>query len=174
MGRRLADTRRARDLTLAMVAARSGVSPAYVSQIESGGANPTIGTLTRVAAAVGVEVASLFVPGGATDAVFEPYASGAALAQSTAGSPGVWDHSAPGSARLEARVVHGDAADHAVPTAHAGEEYVLVLHGSCVLDVDGGRFPLGPGDACHFPAGRAHYLLDVSPELTLSVVMSAA
>ncbi|SHG96641.1 transcriptional regulator, XRE family with cupin sensor [Jatrophihabitans endophyticus] len=171
-GGRLAAARRERGLTLAVVAARSGISPAYVSQIESGAANPTVRALSQVAAAVGVP--ALLGVRDAPNPDFDPRPSLAALAHSVAGSPGVWDTSAAGSTRLVTRIVHGDAADHAAPTSHAGEEYVLVLHGRCRLHVGDASFVLGPGDACHFPAGRVHRLDEVSADLTLSVVLSTA
>ncbi len=176
IGARLGEARRERGLTLAVVAARSGLSPAYVSQLESGAANPTLRALTQVAQAVGVDPARLFGPssaasgGGSGD--FAPRPAVAARAHAVAGFPGVWDRTAPRSSRLEARIVHGDAADHAVPTTHDGEEYVLVLHGSCRLHVGDASYLLGPGDGCHFPAGRAHHLADVSPDVTISIVMS--
>jgi muramoyltetrapeptide carboxypeptidase len=60
IGARVAAARRRCGLTLAAIAARNGVSPAYLSQIEAGTANPTLRTLASVADALGVEVGALF------------------------------------------------------------------------------------------------------------------
>ena len=60
LGRRFAAARRAAGLTLAAVAERSDVSAAYISQIESGTANPTVRSLAAAAAAVGVSLGELF------------------------------------------------------------------------------------------------------------------
>lgn len=173
LGSRVAAARRECGLTLAGVAARSGMSPAYVSQIESGTANPTLRTLIQVAAAVDTDVMHLI--GGADDrrpAGFVAYRSRAALAHSVPGSPGVWDHTAVGSRQLVARLVHGDAADHGEPVVHPGEEYVIVLRGTCRLHVGDAVHALGVGDACHFSAEQPHHVASASPDLTLSVVMS--
>jgi quercetin dioxygenase-like cupin family protein/DNA-binding XRE family transcriptional regulator len=178
LGERMARARHDRGLTLAAVAARSGMSPAYVSQVENGSANPTLRALRRIAEAIDTDVGQLVGamigtgdpwPGPG----FEPGHSPAALAHAVAGAPGIWEHTAPGSTRLVARLVHGAAADHEQSVVHPGEEYVLVLNGVCRLHVGGARFDLGPGDACHFDAERPHHLSAVSADLTLSVVMSA-
>jgi transcriptional regulator with XRE-family HTH domain len=170
---RVATARRLSGLTLAGVAERSGMSPAYVSQIESGTANPTLRALAQIAAAVDTDVEHLL--GGADEqraAGFEPYRSRAALAHSVSGSPGVWDQTAAGSRQLVARLVHGDAADHGEPVIHSGEEYVLVLRGTCRLHIGNAVHALGTGDACHFSAEQPHHVASASPDLTLSVVMS--
>ncbi|GAB2476926.1 helix-turn-helix domain-containing protein [Jatrophihabitans fulvus] len=175
LGTRLAEARRRRGVTLAVVAGRSGLSPAYVSQIESGAANPTLRALSQVAAAVGVRLSSLLDgPPAPEPAAFAPRVNRAALAHGRAGSPGVWEHTAPGSTRLVARLVHGEAGDHGDAVRHQGEEYVLVVRGSCRLHVDGAAHELASGDACHFPAGADHRLDAVSDDLTLCVVMSAS
>src|SRR5262245_63777834 len=51
--------RQARRLSLDALAARSGVSKGMLVQIEQGTTNPSIGTLCRVAAALGASVADL-------------------------------------------------------------------------------------------------------------------
>jgi transcriptional regulator with XRE-family HTH domain len=51
--------RQARRLSLDALAARSGVSKGMLVQIENGATNPSIGTLCRVAAALGASVADL-------------------------------------------------------------------------------------------------------------------
>jgi transcriptional regulator with XRE-family HTH domain len=48
VGRRIAAARRRAGLTLAVVAERSGVSVTYVSEIETGAANPTLRALDRI------------------------------------------------------------------------------------------------------------------------------
>jgi transcriptional regulator with XRE-family HTH domain len=170
---RVAAARRRAGISLTALAARTGLSPAYLSQIESGSANPTVRVLSRLAAALEIDVAGFF---GATDASdraeFRPYYSPAALAAARDSAAGVWDLTAEGSGRMSARLVHGQAADHAIPVAHRGEEFVVVLNGRCRLHVDGIVRTMRPGDACHFDAALAHHLTDVSTDLTLAVVMA--
>ena len=172
LGAHVASVRRRTGLTLAVVAHRAGLSPAYLSQIESGSANPTVRALAQLAAAFGTELATLFGSDRSDPATFAPYWSPAARATAVAGMAGVWDLTAAGSRRLSARLVHGDAADHAAPVAHPGEELVVVLRGQCQLNVDGEARAMAAGDACHFPATQPHHISAPSTDLTLSVVMS--
>ncbi|OWJ58676.1 helix-turn-helix domain-containing protein [Inquilinus limosus] len=68
VGRHVAGQRRARRLSLDALARLSGVSKGMLVQIENARSNPSIATLCRVAAALGVSVAELVDLGGA-DAV---------------------------------------------------------------------------------------------------------
>ena len=56
LGARLRQLRTARDLTIAQLAERAGVSSGLISQIERGNSNPSIKTLQRLRAALGVNL----------------------------------------------------------------------------------------------------------------------
>ena len=56
VGRRLRDLRRARDERLADTAARAGMSPQYLSELERGRKDPSSEMLAAVAGALGVPV----------------------------------------------------------------------------------------------------------------------
>lgn len=56
VGRALREARRAVGMTQAELAGRLGTSAPYVSLIETGHGNPTIGQLSAVATALGVEM----------------------------------------------------------------------------------------------------------------------
>jgi transcriptional regulator with XRE-family HTH domain len=64
VARRVAELRRARRLSLDGLARLSGVSKGMLVQIENARSNPSIATLCRVAAALGVSVAQLVELGG--------------------------------------------------------------------------------------------------------------
>ena len=59
LGGRLRNVRRARRLTLAELAERSGVSRSMLSEIERGSVNPTIGVLWNLTFALGIELTEL-------------------------------------------------------------------------------------------------------------------
>jgi transcriptional regulator with XRE-family HTH domain len=59
ISRRIQTRRQDRRLSLDALAARSGVSKGMLVQIEKGATNPSIGTLCRVAGALGVSIADL-------------------------------------------------------------------------------------------------------------------
>src|ERR687888_652813 len=62
VGERLRAIRHLRRATLKSVAERAELSESFLSQIERGKANASIASLTRIAAALGVNVADLFEP----------------------------------------------------------------------------------------------------------------
>ncbi|MBW3581440.1 MAG: cupin domain-containing protein [Actinobacteria bacterium] len=55
------------------------------------------------------------------------------------------------------------APDHPVEFVQDHDEWVVVLGGAAVLDVDGERLELGPGDWVLLPSGAPHRLLDNDP-----------
>lgn len=170
---RIGAARRRSGLTLAAVASRNAISPAYLSQIEAGLANPTLRALIQIAIALDTDVAHLLgAPDDAAPVAFPAYVSSAPLAARIHEGAGIWDLTAPGSRRLVARLVQGEPTGHAEPVTHAGEELITVVHGSCKLHVGEDVHPLEAGDSCHLNAGEPHHLTATSGDLTLRVVMS--
>jgi len=55
-----------RGWTQAQLADRAGVSATLIYELERGRANPTLGTLVKIAAALGVEAVELFGTGSST------------------------------------------------------------------------------------------------------------
>jgi DNA-binding XRE family transcriptional regulator/mannose-6-phosphate isomerase-like protein (cupin superfamily) len=172
----VAQVRRAAGLTRSAVAARAGVSPAYVSQMESGTANPTVRTLCQIADALGATPAELLGgtrPGTVPAAAgFPPRFAPAPLLAKTEGHHGIWDVTAPGAGRIGARLLHADLGDHTEPTVHPGEEFMLVLTGSCRVSVTGTLRLLRAGDSCHFAATDEHQFSDPSDDLLMLVVLT--
>src|SRR5437879_896023 len=60
LGERIRRTRERATLTIIEVAQRSGYSPGYISQVERDLANPSLGTLKRIASALDVPLPSFF------------------------------------------------------------------------------------------------------------------
>lgn len=173
IARRVGDARRNTGLTLTALARSKGISPAYLSQIESGLANPTLRTLVQIASALGTDVAHLLgAPDETTTGAFRPYLSGAPLAARDHLGSGIWDLTAPGSRRLAARLVQGEPVGHTAPIRHAGEELLVVLNGRCKLHVDDAVYQLETGDACHFSATGLHHISATTADLTMCVVLS--
>jgi transcriptional regulator with XRE-family HTH domain len=55
-GRRVREARIRARLTQSEVASRLGASPAYVTNVEAGRTNPTLGQLARIAEAIGTDL----------------------------------------------------------------------------------------------------------------------
>jgi transcriptional regulator with XRE-family HTH domain len=59
MGRRLQKLRKERDMSRAELADLAGITRQYVRQLEAGLSDPTVGTLQKLAKALGVPVTEL-------------------------------------------------------------------------------------------------------------------
>ena len=162
IGRQLRALRRARRRTLEELAAETGFTRSYLSQIETGEATPSLGALAAIAAALGTELAAFF-----------PLRAGPAVHVARAGDPVklrvepnsheeyvVLGGRRPGAAftAVLARYFPGESVGR---NSHLGERFALVLSGDVVINVGGERRPLAPGEWLHYAA---------QPEDTLEVV----
>jgi quercetin dioxygenase-like cupin family protein len=64
---------------------------------------------------------------------------------------------------FEVAVWHDRCSARYAPHSHPCDESLWVLHGSIVLQVEGERHPLGPGDRLMLPKGTRHSA-EVGPE----------
>jgi transcriptional regulator with XRE-family HTH domain len=144
--------------TLDELAARSGVSKGMLHQIEQAKTNPSIGTIVRLATALGVTIASL---------VEAPEAPGARVVRADE-AIGLWSGKPGSSHRLlvgsgtreqvelwDARLAPDDGYQaEAHPTGT--RELLLVIDGELTMEIDGVPHLVGAGDAIAFVADRAH------------------
>ncbi len=157
LGQRLQALRRGQALTLESLAADSGLSAGYLSQIENGQAVPSLTALQVIAASLGVEVATFFPDDGiATTRIvraadrhafrLEPQSGEeyAVLAQQVRNSAfsAVYARHLPGAGAL--------------PFRHLGEEFALVLAGRLRLMIGDERHEIGPGEWTHYSSQHGH------------------
>jgi transcriptional regulator with XRE-family HTH domain len=147
-----------RGFTLEALAARSGVSRGMLISIEQARTNPSIGTLTRAADALGVSVAQLVELADAPAVRVVRAAETVQLWRSERGSTStllvgsdpphqleLWDWSiAPGDCY--------EGESHPPGT----RELLYVLSGRMQLGVADGEHPVAAGDAVMFGADRPH------------------
>ena len=144
--------------SLDALAQRSGVSKGMLVQVEQGSANPTVGTLSRIAEALDVSIARLLDLGEQPAVRVVRAAETVTLWRDDSGSHGdlllgmdrrehveLWSwHLLPGS-------------QHAAEEQWAGTREMLhVLEGRLRLSVGSETWDLGPGDAALFSADRPH------------------
>ena len=71
VGKKIRALRQAAGIPFGELVDRSGLGRGYVSELERGLVVPTVGTLSRVAAALGVTIADLVAGDGDREAIFE-------------------------------------------------------------------------------------------------------
>jgi transcriptional regulator with XRE-family HTH domain len=161
IGPKLRSLRAAQRLSLQQLSAVSDVSAAAIHKIERNGMVPTITTLLKLGAALGVPV-SYFVeedeqpaepvhhtPVGRRPAVYTPH-NGLALAGIT-GSYRQFQ-TAAAVATVEPGASSGDK-----PLVHPGEELVHVTEGVLSFRVGATTYRLGKGDSLHFGGQVPHH-----------------
>ncbi|AWN23196.1 hypothetical protein DKM44_08125 [Deinococcus irradiatisoli] len=155
LGERIRARRRQLGLTLKAVSEASGLSIAYLSQVERQRANPTVAALSSIAQALGVKL-SFFVPDETHDAVV--MRRGARPALQLRELP-YRVHSLAGRGQhlqLEPLLIELQPHFTSQPTSHLGEEFLHVLSGRLVLQVGEERFELAAGDSAQHPSTTPH------------------
>jgi transcriptional regulator with XRE-family HTH domain len=151
--------REQRGLTIAALARQVGLSAAAISQIESGTVQPSVTTLRRLAAALGVPVFRFFLPADtpAASVVRRGDRKTVGLARSGAR----YELLTPSlQGRLEVMEVTMDPGQASAPEriSHPGEECLVIISGQGVLELGDDVVDLEPGDAVTFQASLPHLL----------------
>ena len=158
----LARLRAQRRRTLDSLAEESGLSRAFISQIETQRANPTLGTLDRLAAALGTRTVDLLAGNGG-EVEFEPVVRQARPVGAWPDGTGrTYQLSAVDGRSFAVHLTDGAPADHDRWVEHAGEEFCLVLAGAYRLQLGNTDLELAPGESAHYPGLRPHRISPVA------------
>ena len=180
VGPRIRAFRKQRGLTLRSLAARSGLSIGFLSQVERGISSIGLTALGSVASALGQSVADFFdaQPAAATDPVVVPLPrhftltrDENAVTQYVSGQQTYRMLSERGAGLvLEPMLVHiapGGRRENAY--GHAGEEFAYVITGELLYEVDGVEHRLRPGDSVHLRSSVPHSMYNDTDEVTTVV-----
>lgn len=160
--------RRALELTLAVVAERSGLSVPFLSQVENERARPSRPSLERIADALGTTAVELL-------AAADPACSVDVLRADD-------EEVAPGDARVRA-LVRGHHQLHAMEfigdhdggreSQHRNDELMYVVDGAVEVEAEGRAHRLGRGDTLYLSGGVRHRWRAAEPETRVVVVAVA-
>ncbi|MDP3416704.1 helix-turn-helix domain-containing protein [Falsiroseomonas sp.] len=173
---RLRAQRLAAGLSLAGLAAATGLTKGYLSKVERGVGQPSIGTVFRIAEALGVPVGQLLASGGARSQV----ADVARVAARPASPPTEALHLRPllpgGPGRLIAIEMWPpmEARPAQDQSTHAGEELLHVLSGRMEILFETETLVLECGDTLRFDARRPHRTRSLGAERARVLVVLAA
>lgn len=159
IGAKVAKARAERGWSLAQLAERAGISTAAIHKIEKSNMTPTIGSLMKVASALGKSVGYFVEEVEATRPVTVIrgdersllYTSKQGLElENISGRYGpFWVAGA--YANVAPRADSGPE-----PMSHPGEELVILLDGRMRFTIDGDPYELDAGDSIHFRTVRPH------------------
>jgi transcriptional regulator with XRE-family HTH domain len=160
LGAQVRALRRERGLTLKALGQRAGLSHPFLSQVERGLAQPSLGSVSRIAEALGVPVAHLWTsPQRLEGAVVLRRGEADEPVRELAPSVREWSG---GSRRWPA-----------AETA-SGEVLVYVARGAVEVDLDGTVHRLGEGDALRFAGAIPHRLRRSGGPGTRALIVAAA
>ena len=166
VGERLRTLRQFRRYTLQSVAARSGISESFLSQVERGRSNASIASLKRIADALGVSMADLFepdeLPGPRVLRRDErPALQFGILGRKLLLTPRPLHHLEVFAGELE---VGGSTGPE--PYAHGdSEELFVVVSGTVRLELGGEVFELERGDSIYYRSSVPHRAVNTGNEL---------
>ena len=161
IGARLRSARQRQGRTLEHVATAAGVSVPFLSRLERGAANASIGNLISLASALGQPLAGLFEDMGGEMPRFVLRRADEAAANWLRSPAGYAWRRLGGdlrNARLDAfELVFPAAARKAIElVSHEGEEFLEVTQGRLEFHLGRERLEMAPGDTLHFDAAIPH------------------
>lgn len=163
VGRNLAELRSSLGFSLRELADLTGYTSSYLSQIERGESVPSLSGLATVAAALGVELATLFDDASSGPKISISRAD-ERLQLRTAETDDQPSHrysilGAHGSNRSYSVLSHFlPPGQTPIEYRHFGERFALVLSGTVELTLGGDSHILNTGDWMHYAAHQAHTL----------------
>ncbi len=158
VSRRIQARRRERRLSLDQLSARSGVSKGMLVQIERRATNPSVGTLCKVAAALGASIADLVDAAGPSRAGVVPAAGPRVLWKGPKGGSATLLVGSTGPDMLELWTWELRPGDRYDAIAHpAGTQELLhVTHGRLALTVGAVTFAIATGRSASALTDRPH------------------
>ena len=171
LGRSLRSARRSKSLSLSDVGKATGISASFLSLVENGKSDITIGRLVRLVAFYGLQLTDLLPATPSADPDIIRRAEQQTLPSSGEGI----------QFRLLAPNIHGAMMPMVVefePSAHlaeygrhAGEEFVHVMQGTLELELEGSAPRiLKAGDSAYYAAERPHLFRNGSNTEPLRII----
>lgn len=156
LGKRVSQYRAVRGMSLRALAAQSGLSSSFLSQLENGRVNASVGSLRKIADALGISAAQLFQDEAvhttgvlrAADRPTLPLEGGMKYVISLLPLKNVEVYAgefAPGATTGESGYVHGDS-----------QEFFIVTGGTIVFELAGKQYEMSKGDSIEFRSSVPH------------------
>lgn len=178
---RIRKLRRQKKWPLDKLADITGLSKSYLSQIENNEKNPPIGTLTKIAFGLGVDVIYLIT--GEDRQTATPIKC--SIVRANERRP-IHHRGAPPGHKYES--ISYNKADRVMdayiitigpeppnePMIHDGQEIAFSLEGKYEFDYDGQKMVLRPGDCLFFDSSRPHYSRSIGGEPARALVVFSA
>ena len=169
-GSALRALREQRGLTIASLARQVGISAAAISQIESGSVQPSVMTLRKLAAALGVPVFRFFLPADTAAASVVRRGERKTLGLARTGARyELLTPSLQGQLEVMEITMDPGQASAPEPVSHPGEECLVIISGHGQLELGDDVIDMQAGDAATFQASLPHRLCNTGPRPLLAL-----
>ena len=157
IGSELRALRASRGLTLAQVAEGTDISKSFLSLVEAGRSDITIGRLMRLVEFFGITVNELLSQDAAGQVTVTRAQSRRVLSSPSEGIDDLLLIPDAQRAMMPFIAVFRPGGSNSEHATHEGEEFGYVIDGEFILDIEGQEpIVLHPGDSVYFPASRPH------------------
>ncbi|WP_423068936.1 helix-turn-helix domain-containing protein [Devosia sp. CN2-171] len=170
LGSRLKARRKALGKTQQQVADEASLTVGFISQIERGISTPSLASLYNLAKALETTVDQFVskVPAREHSVVSH---SGQRQTYNVGGTSRYYEFLERGfpEAQLNACLSHVPPGHASEMMSHEGEDFVYLVAGQMLYEVDGIEYRLGPGDTLHFDSRKPHRGTNVGNETALEL-----
>lgn len=171
VGAQLRALRASRRLSLGDVARETGISASFLSLVENGRSDITIGRLTRLVDYYGITITELLPAPGGRDPDVVRRDETRQLHSPEEGTTIYLLSSGTDRTMLPMLLELAPGASLAERGHHAGEEFVHVLSGRLRLEVDGSEpYELADGDSAYYKSDRPHMFRNASADEPLRLI----
>src|SRR5262245_5039895 len=160
VGRRIREARLGRRLTLREAAAKAGITPSALSQLERDHFNPTLGTLKALAGALHITIGSLFTRSSAAGRVVVRPAERKRLSPRHGITYQLLTPDLSGQIEFILSVYAPRASTGPEPFAYAAEQCGLVLQGVAEIHLGDDVHRLKAGDSIRFDCAIPHRIVN--------------
>ena len=179
VGAQIRALRTALGMTISDLASAAGVSPGMLSKVETGQTSPSLGTLSALAGALNMPLASFFTKfDQKSDATFVKAGQGLTI-ERRGSSKGhryqLLGHGLRAEVGVEPYLITLDETSDAFPIfQHDGVEFLYMLQGEVAYAHGDKTYVMQPGDSLFFDANIAHGPLELRklPAVYISVIVT--
>jgi len=172
VGERLRELRQERNMSMRSLARASGLSTNALSMIERARTSPSVSTLVKIAAALGVPITAFFrLEPPKRDIVFRKADTRSRVTVPRGSLEGLGGEEFVGGVEPLLLTLEPGANSGQSQMLHSGHEFVLCLSGQLEYSVESQRFLLEAGDSLLFAAQLEHRWRNASKGTTRAVIV---
>src|SRR4051812_8456273 len=166
LGARIRARRKALGKTMQQVADEAHLTIGFISQIERGLSTPSLSSLYNVAKALDASVDMFVVPSPPGRHSIVTHAGKRPLFEAGSGNTRFYEFLERGfpEAKLNACLTHVLPGHASELMSHEGEDFIYLVAGHMLYEVDGTSYELGAGDTLHFDSHKPHRRTNVGAE----------